>query len=226
MKLGPIITIWWWWQFILREKLMADHFSLFSFSFFRPIIFAFFLFFFFLFSFFSDRSWQATPSGSSSSRRWGRAGSEGASPDYDDHVDDDGGDHDGVHQKSHKHFIPYMGFCASIWDSVRHHCHHHHGNIDVINYQSCCVGTTLYGKEILQRFPLSTNISVKNMLRPAVIFNMSDRTGSFHTDKVGGVGPLCHGMGLIFFTRSPPKMPWYIWFLYFDTMLPQILPYS
>ena len=31
----------------------------------------------------------------------------------------------GVHPNSHKHFIPYMGFCASIWDSVRHHCHHH-----------------------------------------------------------------------------------------------------
>ena len=24
----------------------------------------------------------------------------------------------GVHPNSHKHFIPYMGFCASIWDSV------------------------------------------------------------------------------------------------------------
>ena len=22
----------------------------------------------------------------------------------------------GVHQKSHKHFIPYMSFCVSIWD--------------------------------------------------------------------------------------------------------------
>ena len=32
----------------------------------------------------------------------------------------------GLHPKSHKHFIPYMGFCASIWDSVRHHYHHHH----------------------------------------------------------------------------------------------------
>ena len=40
----------------------------------------------------------------------------------DDHHDD----HDGASPKSHKHFIPYMGFCASIWDNVRHHCHHHH----------------------------------------------------------------------------------------------------
>ena len=39
---------------------------------------------------------------------------------YVDDVDD------GVHQKSHKHFIPYMVFCASIWDNVRHHCHRHH----------------------------------------------------------------------------------------------------
>ena len=38
----------------------------------------------------------------------------------------DGDGNDGVHPNSHKHFIPYMGFCASIWDSVRHHCHHHH----------------------------------------------------------------------------------------------------
>ena len=45
--------------------------------------------------------------------------------DDDDDGDDDDGD-DGVHPNSHKHFIPYMGFCASIWDSVRHHCHHHH----------------------------------------------------------------------------------------------------
>ena len=43
----------------------------------------------------------------------------------EDVLDDDG---DGVHPNSHKHFIPYMGFCASLWDSVRHHClpHHHH----------------------------------------------------------------------------------------------------
>ena len=32
----------------------------------------------------------------------------------------------GVRPKSHKHKIPYMGFCASIWDNVRHHCHPHH----------------------------------------------------------------------------------------------------
>ena len=44
----------------------------------------------------------------------------------DDASDDDGDGGDGVHPNSHKHFIPYMGFCASIWDSVRHHCHHHH----------------------------------------------------------------------------------------------------
>ena len=36
----------------------------------------------------------------------------------------------GVHPNSHKHFIPYMGFCASIWDSVRHHCHHHYHHHD------------------------------------------------------------------------------------------------
>ena len=43
--------------------------------------------------------------------------------DYDDYDDDNDNkdDQDGVHPKSHKHFIPYMGFCASIWDSVRHH---------------------------------------------------------------------------------------------------------
>ena len=48
--------------------------------------------------------------------------------DWDE--DDDGGGADGVHPNSHKHFIPYMGFCASIWDSVRHHCHHHHHHHD------------------------------------------------------------------------------------------------
>ena len=51
-------------------------------------------------------------------------------PDFDD--DDDGGD--GVHLNSHKHFIPYMGFCASIWDSVRHHCHHHHHHHDHLKW--------------------------------------------------------------------------------------------
>ena len=44
----------------------------------------------------------------------------------DHHVDRHFDRHVGVHPKSHKHFIPYMGFCASIWDIVRHHCHHHH----------------------------------------------------------------------------------------------------
>ena len=32
----------------------------------------------------------------------------------------------GASPKSHKHKIPYMCFCASIWDNVCHHCHHHH----------------------------------------------------------------------------------------------------
>ena len=109
--------------------------------------------------------------------------------------------------------------------SNKHHHHHHHNHrheicqkiyiagfsgqkfytLNFDEFQQLWWKTTLYGKGILQRFPLSTNISVKNMLRPAVIFNMSDRTGTFHTDKVGGVGPLCHGMGVIFFTRSPQK---------------------
>ena len=40
--------------------------------------------------------------------------------------DDDGGGGDGASPNSHKHFFPYMGFCASIWGNVRHHCHHHH----------------------------------------------------------------------------------------------------
>ena len=44
--------------------------------------------------------------------------------DHHHHVGDD--DHDGVHPNSHKYFFPYMGFCASIWDNVRHHCHRHH----------------------------------------------------------------------------------------------------
>ena len=49
----------------------------------------------------------------------------------DDDGDYDGDDnHDGVHPKSHKHKIPCMGFCASVWDSVRHHCHHHHHHHD------------------------------------------------------------------------------------------------
>ena len=38
--------------------------------------------------------------------------------DPNDDVDVHLGDK-GVHPNSHKHFIPYMGFCASIWDSVR-----------------------------------------------------------------------------------------------------------
>ena len=51
----------------------------------------------------------------------------------DDHVDGDD-DVEGVHPNSHKHFIPYMGFCASIWDSVRHHCHHHHHHHDHLKW--------------------------------------------------------------------------------------------
>ena len=46
----------------------------------------------------------------------------------------DGDGNDGVHPNSHKHFIPYMGFCASIWDSVRHHCHHHHHHHDHLKW--------------------------------------------------------------------------------------------
>ena len=49
--------------------------------------------------------------------------------DGDDDDDDGGGDDDdddGASPNSHKHFFPYMGFCASIWDNVRHNCHHHH----------------------------------------------------------------------------------------------------
>ena len=44
--------------------------------------------------------------------------------DYED--DDQVGSGGGASPNSHKHFIPYMGFCASIWDNVRHHCHRHH----------------------------------------------------------------------------------------------------
>ena len=47
---------------------------------------------------------------------------------------DDGEGGVGVHPKSHKHLIPYMGFCASIWDSVRHHCHHHHHHHDHLKW--------------------------------------------------------------------------------------------
>ena len=43
--------------------------------------------------------------------------------DAEDDFDDAEDDFDGVYPNSHKYFIPYMGFCASIWDSVRHHCH-------------------------------------------------------------------------------------------------------
>ena len=56
----------------------------------------------------------------------------------------------GVHPNSHKHFIPYMGFCASIWDSVRHHCHHHHHHHDHQKWR--CERTAL--EQILIRTPL------------------------------------------------------------------------
>ena len=46
--------------------------------------------------------------------------------DYDHYNHDHPNDHYGASRKSHTHKIPYMGFCASIWDNVRHHCHHHH----------------------------------------------------------------------------------------------------
>ena len=39
------------------------------------------------------------------------------------HEDGDDNDYDGASPNSHKHFFPYMGFCASIWDNVHHHCH-------------------------------------------------------------------------------------------------------
>ena len=35
--------------------------------------------------------------------------------------DDDDGGNGGASPNSHKHFFPYMGSCASIWDNVRHH---------------------------------------------------------------------------------------------------------
>ena len=41
-------------------------------------------------------------------------------------------------------FFPYMGFCVSIWDNVRHHCHlhHHHHHIQKsksINTEACLI---------------------------------------------------------------------------------------
>ena len=52
--------------------------------------------------------------------------------------------HQGVHPNSHKHFFPYMGFCASIWGNVRHHCHHHHHHHHIqksksINTEACLI---------------------------------------------------------------------------------------
>ena len=40
--------------------------------------------------------------------------------DVGDDDDDDGGN-GGASPNSHRHFFPYMGSCASIWDNVRHH---------------------------------------------------------------------------------------------------------
>ena len=49
----------------------------------------------------------------------------------------------GASPNSHKHFFPYMGFCASIWDNVRHHCHHHHHHhiqkSKSINTEACLI---------------------------------------------------------------------------------------
>ena len=67
------------------------------------------------------------------SDEWNRAIKLGIHNDDDDDDDedeedvdgDDGGKH-GASPNSHKHFFPYMGFCVSIWDNVRHHCHRHH----------------------------------------------------------------------------------------------------
>ena len=54
------------------------------------------------------------------------------------------GDEDGASPNSHKHFFPYMGFCASIWGNVRHHCHHHHHHHHTqksksINTEACLI---------------------------------------------------------------------------------------
>ena len=62
----------------------------------------------------------------------------------DDYGDDDDDDDEGASPNSHKHFFPYMGFCASIWDNVRHHCHrhHHHHHIQKsksINTEACLI---------------------------------------------------------------------------------------
>ena len=51
---------------------------------------------------------------------------------------------DGASPNSHKHFFPYMGFCASIWNNVRHHCHHHHHHHHIqksksINTEACLI---------------------------------------------------------------------------------------
>ena len=50
----------------------------------------------------------------------------------------------GASPNSNKHFFPYMGFCASIWNNVRHHCHHHHHHHHIqksksINTEACLI---------------------------------------------------------------------------------------
>ena len=54
-----------------------------------------------------------------------------------------GRDYHGASPNSHKHFFPYMGFCASIWGNVRHHCHHHHHHhiqkSKSINTEACLI---------------------------------------------------------------------------------------
>ena len=65
--------------------------------------------------------------------------------EVDDIDGDADNDDDGASPNSHKHFFPYMGFCASIWDNVRHHCHrhhHHHHHIQKsksINTEACLI---------------------------------------------------------------------------------------
>ena len=64
--------------------------------------------------------------------------------DNDDDGDNDDGSDDGASPNSHKHFFPYMGFCASIWNNVRHHCHHHHHHHHIqksksINTEACLI---------------------------------------------------------------------------------------
>ena len=62
----------------------------------------------------------------------------------DDLIDDDDSEYYGASPNSHKHVFPYMGFCASIWGNVRHHCqpHHHHHHTQKsksINTEACLI---------------------------------------------------------------------------------------